>query len=194
MESPSKTLQSLPVGVEASWTLLKCALKQINTHNDRAYPVCITIHLVQTSNFVSSKWSFFEKKCRANFCITTKYINLLSHSWFAYFFSAFGPFGIPTLTRLYCCCRWLLDRTYVWNVWIVWTRHNSGTLTWMALRVCWIFCQFSRVDNEMHIGGWHRGIDYRLYWGTTNVSDDWMHWSTVCEDWTECIASTEFCP
>ena len=63
------------------------------THNDRAYPMSITIHHVQTSNFVSSK-----KKCRANFCITAKYIKLLSHSWFAYihFFSAFGPpaFGI----------------------------------------------------------------------------------------------------
>jgi len=37
-------------------------------------------------------FGYLRKKCRANFCITAKYIKLLSHSWFAYihFFSAFG--------------------------------------------------------------------------------------------------------
>jgi len=39
-------------------------LKQIVTHNDRAYPMCITIHQVQTFNFVSSKWSFEKKMSR----------------------------------------------------------------------------------------------------------------------------------
>jgi len=41
-------LQSLPpVLKRLIRTLLKCALKQIITHNDRAYPIRITIHHVQ---------------------------------------------------------------------------------------------------------------------------------------------------
>jgi len=81
------------------WTLLKCALKQIITHkwshlsyvyNDSPRPN-VQLRLVQMVIW---------EKCRANFCITAKYIKLLSHSWFAYSF-LFGiyPSGVRHSAR-----------------------------------------------------------------------------------------------